>query len=569
MIRVVSVEAMRAIEAEADSTGVMSYADMMEAAGRAASLRALHLISSLEDPRVTVLVGAGNNGGDGLVAARVLRENHAVQVRAYLLTRREDNLRRAAEAAGVFIAYAEDDHDHRVLRNMVASADLVIDALFGIGVRLPLRDEAARVLRGANQALNERRAARPSPDLINPIEPQPLTQPLVQVLAIDCPSGLDCDSGELDKNAIPADETLTFIAAKPGHFQFPGAQAVSRLIIAPLFSANDAPTLAKERTFLVDAAYAQNRLPARGTDSHKGTHGTALIIGGSINYSGAPALAARAAYRAGAGLVTIGAPGPVVTALAAQIMEPTWVLLPHDLGIITEKASAVIGEQLGKTTALLIGPGLGQGDASGNLIRALLQIRATGGKNSRRAIGFGNSQQTSAASDEDFAPNALPPLVIDADGLNLLAKIDAWPQLLPASTILTPHPGEMSRLAGIDTQTVQSSRWTLAVEKAAEWNVILLLKGAHTLIAAPDGRLAVLPFKTDALAKAGTGDVLAGIITGLLAQGMEPFEAAVCGGYLHGLAGTLAAEQVGSGRSVVAGDVIEMLPAAFGRVEAR
>ena len=153
--------------------------------------------------------------------------------------------------------------------------------------------------------------------------------------------------------------------------------------------------------------------------------------------------------------------------------------------------------------------------------------------------------------------------MIDADGLNLLGQLDQWWAQLPEGTILTPHPGEMARLAGVEVKDVQARRWELAEEKAREWKVILVLKGAHTLVAAPDGRVTALPFKTSALATAGTGDVLAGMITGLLAQGVQPFAAAVVGSYVHGLAGELAARKLGTERSVIAGDVVEALAEAL------
>jgi NAD(P)H-hydrate epimerase len=154
-------------------------------------------------------------------------------------------------------------------------------------------------------------------------------------------------------------------------------------------------------------------------------------------------------------------------------------------------------------------------------------------------------------------------LIIDADALNLLSQIEAWWTLLPERTIITPHPGEMSRLAKIETKTLLANRPQIVREKAAAWNVVLVLKGAHTLVAEPDGRLAVLPFKTDALSTAGTGDVLAGMITGFLAQGLKPFEAAIVGAYLHGLAGEQAAARQGNTRSVIAGDVLNAIPAAI------
>jgi NAD(P)H-hydrate epimerase len=525
MLKVVSVEQMRQIEAAADAAG-LSYATMMENAGRAAARRALAAMRPVSDARVTVLVGKGNNGGDGLVAARVIAQESSALVRCYLLTKRDsDPLLEAAMQAGVHIANVEDDQGFRVLRQMVGSAHILLDALFGIGIQLPLRGDAARLLQTANNTIAEVRALHPDAQIVSPADPAYHEQSisLPYVLAIDCPSGLDCDTGEIDRSAIPADETITFIAAKPGLLTFPGAAHVGHLTVATIGIPEDLPELKAQPTILADAEWAHNHLPARPVNSHKGTYGKALIVAGSTNYRGAPALTARSAYRMGAGLVTVNAPQVVIDTIAGHILEATW-LLPEDRYTPADY------------DALLIGPGWGR--ANHDLLDQLLG-------------------------------QTLPPLVIDADGLNLLADSSDWWKRLPPNTVLTPHPGEMSRLSSLPTSEIQSNRAAIAVQKAAEWNAILLLKGAHTLIAAPDGRVIVLPFKTDALAKAGTGDVLAGMIVGLLAQGTDPFDAAAVAGYVHGLSGELAARTSGTTRSVLAGDVSAHLPQALMRIERR
>jgi NAD(P)H-hydrate epimerase len=250
----------------------------------------------------------------------------------------------------------------------------------------------------------------------------------------------------------------------------------------------------------------------------------------------------------------------VVGALSGHILEPTWLLLPHDMGALSESAAQLIHNQMEGYTALLLGSGWGREATTKAMLVRVLDTKIASTKHTSRAIGFGS---TAPAPAEDVQARELPPLVIDADGLNLLSEIENWHSLLPPNTILTPHPGEMGRLAKMETGAVQADRWRIAREKAQEWNVILVLKGAHTLVAEPGGRVAVLPMKTDALSTAGTGDVLAGLITGLLAAHMSVFEAAVAGTYLHGLAGMLAARRIGSSRSVIAGDVLTALPEAF------
>jgi NAD(P)H-hydrate epimerase len=562
VIKVVTIEQMRQIEAAADATGI-SYSDMMENAGKAVALRVLEILVQLPDPaqaRVTLLIGPGNNGGDGLVAGRVIAEQTSALVRFYLLTRRSDDdpQMKAVLDKNLFVAYAEDDQRYRVLVNMIASAHVVVDALFGIGVKLPLRDEGAKVLRAVHQALDEEEDA----DAGRPVR---LTHPMLHhtgrpyIIAVDCPSGLNCDTGEIDKMALAADETVTFIAAKPGLFAFPGAASVGALTTASAGVPDNTDGLKDTQNSVVDPKSVRDLLPPRLADANKGTFGKVLIVGGSVNYTGAPGLSARAAYRSGAGLVSVGAPEPTIRALAAHLLEVTWLLLPHDMGVISASAAPLILNEAAKYDALLLGPGWGREKTTGDLLTKLLN-RDTVHPVTHRAIGFGAS---TAESSEEADTTKLPPLVIDADGLNLLAGMEEWWTHLPEDTILTPHPGEMARLAGTDVNDVQSRRWRIAEDKASEWKVILVLKGAHTLIAAPDRRVAVLPFKTSALATAGTGDVLAGTIAGMLAQGLKPFDAALVAGYLHGLAGEQAAEKVGSERSVVAGDVLEALADAF------
>lgn len=537
-LKILNVAAVRQAEQDADAAGY-SYAAMMQDAGRAVAERAQTWIADRPQPKITILVGPGNNGGDGLVAGQAIAQLRPdAQVRYYLLTRRDDPLFTAVQQAGAFIAFAEDDHDHRVLRNMVASADLLLDALFGIGARLPIRDDALKILRGARQALNERASARRARSVNDPTQGGQVERPpQTIVLAVDCPSGLDCDTGMLDRAALYADETVTFIAAKPGLLTFPGAGAVGRLSVAPLNMPDGISALDKAPDSLLDNEAARALLPARPADGHKGTFGSVLIVGGSAQYTGAPGLSAYGAYHTGAGLVTVAAPPPVIAASAARYAEPTWLPLTHDDIAINPADVPAIHAALTAYEALLIGPGMGRAPQTGQALRALLR-------------------------PADGTP-ALPRLVIDADGLNLLSELADWPSLLPAETVLTPHPGEMARLCGLDTAAVTAGRLRLARDKAAAWQAIVVLKGAHTLIAAPNGQLAVSPFKTDALATAGTGDVLAGMIGGLLAQGMKPFAAAQLAVYAHGLAGTLAADALGGGRAVVAGDVAAALGTAW------
>jgi NAD(P)H-hydrate epimerase len=306
---------------------------------------------------------------------------------------------------------------------------------------------------------------------------------------------------------------------------------------------------------LADAKTLRAWLPLRPPESHKGTFGKVVIAGGSINYPGSAALAAQAAYRVGAGLVTLAVPGGVQLPLVAAVLEATWVILPQEMGVLTEAAAEVLRKGCEGAGALVLGPGLGREDVTRHFLQRLLGPSES---NVRARLGF-LPRENEAASDA----KPLPQLIIDADGLWLLSKLDNWPARLPPGSILTPHPGEMSALSGLDRDTIQANREGVAREKAAEWGQVVVLKGAHTVIAAPDGRAWVMPFATSALAKAGTGDVLAGAIGGLCVQGVAPVEAAVLAAFLHGRAGVMAAEKSGTTAGVLAGEVARLLPAAI------
>ena len=246
--------------------------------------------------------------------------------------------------------------------------------------------------------------------------------------------------------------------------------------------------------------------------------------------------------------------------LVSRIPEATWVLLPHEIGVISEAAADVLIRELSGYQALLLGPGFGQVEVTRKFIHKLLGRAGA----ERQAGGIGFVRGRASEDEQDLI---LPPCVVDADGLKLLSQIDGWEELLPEQTILTPHPGEMSVMTGLPTQEIQSNRIETARDWAAKWNHIVVLKGAFTVVAAPTGEVLVLPFAAPALATAGTGDVLAGAIAGMLAQGLAPFQAAAAACWLHGRAGEIAAEWNESSASVIAGDLAEALIAAFAELE--
>ncbi len=536
MQRIVTRDQMRGIERAADAGG-LSYAQMMENAGRGVAEAILSRWPEVEGKRVSVLVGSGNNGGDGLVAGRHLAERGA-RVAFYLVKPRPDsdsNLSRVRETQ-LLVAVAGDDQRWRVLKNMMASADLVIDAVLGTGFRLPLEGEAQQVLEVARSAI----AAR---------EAKPI------VVALDNPSGVDVDSGEAASETIPADRTVTLAAAKTGLLSFPAAGLTGDLVVGSIGLDPELPELQAVRSFLVEPSDIRMWLPARPRDAHKGTFGRALVVAGCLNFPGAAALAGLGAYRVGAGLVTLAVPAPVQAGIVPLLPEATWILLPHDTGVISGEAATVLARELGGCDSLLIGPGLGHEETTREFIARLLGHRGKPG------IGF-----LAPGSKEEWAHTPLPPLVIDADGLRLLTSLDDWPSLLPRQTVLTPHPGEMAMMTGATKDVIQKDRLAFAREWAGRWGQIVVLKGAYTVVASPDGDVFVIPFATAALARGGTGDVLAGAIVGLIAQGLPSLQAAVTGAYLHGLAGEQAADGIGTTASVLAGDVADCLPEAIAAV---
>jgi NAD(P)H-hydrate epimerase len=538
-MKIVTVDEMRRIEAASDAAG-HSYSAMMEQAGRAVA-RAITARRKVRDRHILVLVGPGNNGGDGLVAARYLVEVGA-RVTCYLLKPRDparDENFCLVQERGIEIVLAAGDGGWERLRQLTGEADVIMDALLGTGVRLPLRGALAEMLDLVGRTLTARRQP-PRASLTSLVVAPSLSSPLGEgpfVVAVDGPSGLDYDGGALDEAAIPADLTVTFAYPKPGHFCFPGAAALGELLVADIGTDLH---LADDVTLeVVTSDAVREWLPLRPPDAHKGTFGKALIVAGSASYTGAAYLAGAAATRAGAGLVTLALPAAIHAVVAARLAEATWLLLPfeEESGTVAADAAPVVVERLDRYDALLLGPGLGQARETGAFVETLL------------------------ASVTERACS----LVVDADGLNILAGIEDWPGRLPPSGILTPHPGEMARLMACTTGEVQAGRLAAARSQAAAWGQVVVLKGAYTVVAAPGGRTAILPFANPGLATAGTGDVLAGTIVALRAQGLGAFEAAAAGAYLHGLAGELACLEFGAA-GMVAGDVLAYLAQAWRQI---
>jgi len=557
-MKVVTTEEMRRIERETDASGV-SYATMMENAGRAVAEACQRM--GVTDKRILVLVGPGNNGGDGLVAGRYLHDAGA-DVTFYIWKRRtegDENFRLATER-DIPVFWAEGDDNLATLRRLLDESDVIIDALLGTGVSRPIAGLLKGILTVVGEEIKRRKEPEGKEALFSPSLPSFISPPTFPILvAVDVPTGLDCDTGAIDPVAVPADLTVTFGFPKRGQFLFPGADYVGQLIVADI---QIPPYLADDvQLELATPEMIRTLLPPRPIRAHKGTFGKALVVAGSVNYTGAAYLASAAATRVGTGLVTLALVESIHPILASKLSEVTFLLLPQDMGVLIPEAIKVLGERIPDYDALLLGPGLGREKETVQFVQQLLSVEP--GK--RGHLGFLTREETGEKK------LSLPPLVIDADGLNALADTPNWWEHLQGPSILTPHPGEMSRLTGLTIREIEADRLRVAREMAEKWGQVVILKGAYTVIAEPEGRVVINPFANPGLATAGSGDVLAGAIVGFLAQGLASFDAAVAGAYVHGLAGELVRKELG-GAGMVAGDLLPMLPKVIkllssGRVE--
>ncbi len=509
-MKIVTVEQMRRLEEASESAGV-STDTLMENAGLAAARKALESLGGVAGARILVLVGPGNNGGDGLVAARHLRRWGAIVTVYLVLHRQADDpkLRLALEREVVSVS-ASDDPNLELLDSELARSSLVIDAVLGTGRARPLQGAVRSVMKRLSAARDGR--------------------PGLTVMALDVPTGMNADTGQVDPACPEADITVSFGYPKTGHFQFPGAGMVGRLAVVDI----GLPTrLAKDiRMELLTDDWVKVRLPARPLSGHKGTFGHALIVSGSRDYVGAAYLASQASARVGPGLVTLASPRGAYPILASKLTEVIHLPVPEDQeGRLQAEAARLIKENLSQYTSLLVGCGFGRSEALVEFLRKLLYT----------------------------APQPSLPTVIDADGLNNLSKIEDWWRDLRCPAVLTPHPGEMSTLTGVTTSAIQTKRAETALEWSARWGQVVVLKGAHTVVATPEGMCRISPAANAALASGGTGDVLAGVIAGLLAQGLSPEDAACCGVHVHGAAGEAVRAELGDA-GTLAGDLLEALP---------
>jgi NAD(P)H-hydrate epimerase len=511
-MKIVTAAQMKELDRRTIEEARVSGATLMERAGRGVVAAMERATGSPVGQTVTVVCGKGNNGGDGFVVARLLRKQRA-KVHVVLLANPEalsgdarTMYRKFLAVAGAKSISANPPPD--TLRAILGRSDLIVDALLGTG----LSAAVSVPYRAAIEAINE--TERP-------------------VVAVDLPSGIHADTGAVMGAAVLADLTVTFGLPKLGLYTGAGLDHAGRIEVVDIGIPPAFVEAVASPISLITGATVRRLIPDRRVSSHKGTFGHAGILAGSVGKTGAAAMAAKAALRVGAGLVTVGIPTSVNDTLEAKLLEAMTVPLPETPARTLARAALEdVLLFLQARTAVAIGPGLTTHPETVELIHALLS-------------------------------RLEKPTVLDADALNALAGRTSLLDACKAPLILTPHPGEMARLVeGASSRSINENRIGSAMAFAQARRVVLVLKGARTVIAHPDGRAAVCPTGNPGMATAGTGDVLTGMIVGLLAQGCDPWDAARAGTYLHGLAGDLAAAERGLA-GLTAGDVIERIPDAL------
>ena len=482
--------------------------------------------------RIGIFAGKGNNGGDGIVIARQLA-HIGRDVRLFLVSPPDSftgeaqiNLQIAKRLTASFGLQAAPKSGLRIDEiltdaalepdtslNHIASCDLLVDAIFGTGLRGTVRDPIATVINAINRL--------PTP-----------------TLSVDLPSGLDADTGHPLGPCVRAERTVTIGLPKRGLLMHPGAELAGKLEVIDIGFPEQVVDAQDIKVNWTSATQAAQWMPLRPPSSHKGSYGRVLVVAGSTGMTGAAALASEAALRAGAGLVTLATPkhlNPILEGLLPEVM--TLPLPETDTGSLAVSATSAILEFAEKTKSILaIGPGLSQHPETVSLIHQLIR------ENREQGLGLR--------------------MVIDADGLNALSQDREIISLLDSETVLTPHPGEMARLTKTSIPTLETDRISTAQQFASEHGVTLVFKGAPTVISDPNGNLWVNSTGNPGMATGGMGDVLTGVIAGLMAQDISSESAAALGVYLHGSAGDIAAETSGM-HGLIASDVLKAVPEAI------
>jgi hydroxyethylthiazole kinase-like uncharacterized protein yjeF len=494
-----------------DSYGIPGRV-LMENAGRGATRALCSQFDGISNKNVGVIAGRGNNGGDGFVIARYLSQKGS-EVTVYLLAKStmvkgdaSANLKLLAPL-NIPVVEIPDEQSFLAHKTDLLRQEIWIDALLGTGLKSTVEGYFKKIIEFINTQ------GKP-------------------VFSVDIPSGLNSDTGQVCGACIRAQATATFAFAKTGHMLFPGSDYTGYLEIIDIGIPDHISENIKPKQHLLTPESIRTTFRPRDLDAHKGTTGHVLVVAGSVGKTGAAAMTAMSAMRAGAGLVTLAIPESLNPVIETQILEAMTFPLPEtENGIIGESSFNKIMDLLSGKKCLALGPGLGESAETKKLVLRIIN----------------ESPVT---------------IVIDADGLNNLAGSIEILKKAKAPLILTPHPGEMARLMNLTPGSVQKDRITCARQFAEKFNVHIVLKGVKTIIAHPDGNIFINPTGNPGMASGGMGDVLTGIIAGLVAQGFSPESAAHIGVYLHGTAADLLKEKIGP-FGYLATEVMDAIPGQF------
>lgn len=508
-MKLVTAKEMKALDVQAQNDYAMPGILLMDNAAQAVAEAVHEALTALEGERVVIFCGGGNNGGDGLGAARWL-QSYGVSVRAFVVGAALDAVQGDAalelamftKAGGRVEALSTEDD--WVLAELAASkADVLVDALLGTGFHGELEGDVLRAC-----------------ELLNKSEKY--------ILAVDVPTGVNADNGAVSENAVRADHTVTMALVKTGLLLYPGREYCGDIELADISMPVKLVEEYKSDKYRLTDEIVRELLPLRKANAHKGDAGRVVICAGSPGYTGAAALASNAAVKAGAGLVSLYTPLSSRDVLAIKLTEVmVHGLLERMPGILGGGAASDVASNAEAADVLAIGPGLGTSESTQEAVRTILQKITT-------------------------------PVVIDADALTALAGHTEILAAMQAQKVLTPHPGEMARLTGLEIAEIEADRINIAKKYAEQWQAIVVLKGAPTVIGCPNGTVYVNSTGNSSLATGGSGDVLTGIIAGLAAQEISLQEAAICGVYLHGLAAELTGIDIG----LPAGELAALLPQA-------
>ena len=508
-MKLVTAKEMKALDVQAQNDYAMPGILLMDNAAQAVAEAVHEALTALEGERVVIFCGGGNNGGDGLGAARWL-QSYGVSVRAFVVGAALDAVQGdAAVELAMFTkaggrVEALSTEDDWVLAELAASkADVLVDALLGTGFHGELEGDVLRAC-----------------ELLNKSEKY--------ILAVDVPTGVNADNGAVSENAVRADHTVTMALVKTGLLLYPGREYCGDIELADISMPVKLVEEYQSDKYRLTDEIVRELLPLRKANAHKGDAGRVVICAGSPGYTGAAALASDAAVKAGAGLVSLYTPLSSRDVLAIKLTEVmVHGLLERMPGILGGGAASDVASNAEAADVLAIGPGLGTSESTQEAVRTILQKITT-------------------------------PVVIDADALTALAGHTEILAAMQAQKVLTPHPGEMARLTGLEIAEIEADRINIAKKYAEQWQAIVVLKGAPTVIGCPNGTVYVNSTGNSSLATGGSGDVLTGIIAGLAAQEISLQEAAICGVYLHGLAAELTGIDIG----LAAGELAALLPQA-------